>query len=157
MLGYDNFAFQFKRTSLMAIKNVFGMVNEVKKSLENLSLEELAHELKERDDLLLLDIREIQEYVDLGTIPSAIHAPRGMLEFWADPASPYYRDYFQEDKRIVLFCAGGGRSAFAAKALKEMGYSSVAHLEEGFTGWAKSGRDIEVTTARSRWFRKPVS
>ena len=98
----------------MTIKNVFGMVEEVKKELENLSLEDLDRELRDRDDLLLLDIREIQEYVDLGTIPSAINAPRGMLEFWADPASPYYRDYFEEDKRVVLFCAGGGRSAFAA-------------------------------------------
>ncbi len=139
----------------MAIKNVFGMVEEVKKDLENLSLEDLDRELRDRDDLLLLDIREIQEYVDLGTIPSAINAPRGMLEFWADPASPYYRDYFEEDKRVVLFCAGGGRSAFAAKALKEMGYADVAHLEAGFNGWAESGRRVEDTAAKSRWVRKP--
>ena len=139
----------------MPIKNVFEMVEEVKKDLENLSLDDLDQELSERDDLLLLDIREIQEYVDLGTIPSAINAPRGMLEFWADPASPYYRDYFQEDKRVVLFCAGGGRSAFAAKALKEMGYSDVAHVEAGFNGWAESGREVEDTTAKARWMRKP--
>ena len=139
----------------MSIKNVFGMVEEVKKELENLSLEDLDRELRDRDDLLLLDIREIQEYVDLGTIPSAINAPRGMLEFWADPASPYYRDYFEEDKRVVLFCAGGGRSAFAAKALKEMGYADVAHLEAGFNGWAESGRQVEDTAAKSRWVRKP--
>ena len=139
----------------MSIKNVFGMVEETKKDLENLSLADLDRELSERDDLLLLDIREIQEYVDLGTIPSAINAPRGMLEFWADPASPYYRDYFQEGKRVVLFCAGGGRSAFAARALKEMGYSDVAHLEAGFNGWAESGREVEDTTAKSRWMRKP--
>ncbi len=139
----------------MPIKNVFGMVEEVKKDLENLSLEDLDRELSDRDDLLLLDIREIQEYVDLGTIPSAINAPRGMLEFWADPASPYYRDYFQENKRVVLFCAGGGRSAFAAKALKEMGYADVAHLEAGFSGWAESGREVESTTDKARWMRKP--
>lgn len=139
----------------MTIKNVFGMVEEVKKELENLSLDDLERELTDRDDLLLLDIREIQEYVDLGTIPSAINAPRGMLEFWADPASPYYRDYFTENKRVVLFCAGGGRSAFAAKALKEMGYTDVAHLEAGFNGWAESGREVEVTSAKARWMRKP--
>ena len=139
----------------MPIKNVFGMVEEVKKDLENLSLEDLDRELSDRDDLLLLDIREIQEYVDLGTIPSAINTPRGMLEFWADPASPYYRDYFQENKRVVLFCAGGGRSAFAAKALKEMGYADVAHLEAGFSGWAESGRKVENTTDKVRWMRKP--
>lgn len=139
----------------MAIKNIFELVEDVKRELENLSLEDLDRELQERDDLLLLDIREIQEYVDLGTIPSAVNAPRGMLEFWADPASPYYRDYFAEYKRIVLFCAGGGRSAFAAKALKEMGYSDVAHLEAGFNGWSKSGRDVEETASGSRWMRKP--
>ena len=139
----------------MAIRNVFGMVEEVKKDLENLSLDDLDRELKDRDDLLLLDIREIQEYVDLGTIPSAVNAPRGMLEFWADPASPYYRDYFKEDKRVVLFCAGGGRSAFAAKALKEMGYTDVAHLEAGFNGWAESGRTVEDTADKARWMRKP--
>ena len=138
----------------MAIKNVFGMVEEVKKDLENLGLEDLEQKIGERADLLLLDIREIQEYVDLGTIPSAVHAPRGMLEFWADPASPYYRDYFTEDKRIVLFCAGGGRSAFAAKALKEMGYEDVAHVEAGFNGWKASGREVQDTTEKSRWVRK---
>ena len=131
------------------------MVEDVKKELENLSLEDLDRELTDREDLLLLDIREIQEYVDLGTIPSAINAPRGMLEFWADPASPYYRDYFTEDKRVVLFCAGGGRSAFAAKALKEMGYADVAHLEPGFNGWVESGRDVEDTSTKARWMRKP--
>ena len=138
----------------MAIKKVFDLVEDVKKNLENLSLEALDHEIESREDLLLIDIREIQEYVDLGTIPTAIHAPRGMLEFWADPESPYYRDYFQEDKRIVLFCAGGGRSAFAAKALLDMGYPDVAHLEPGFNGWQKSGRAIENTEAKSRWQRK---
>ncbi len=139
----------------MAIKNVFDMVKDVKQELENLSIEDLEQEMRENDDLLLLDIREIQEYVDLGSIPSAIHAPRGMLEFWADPASPYYRNYFQEGKRIVLFCAGGGRSAFAAKALRELGYENVAHLEAGFTGWTAAGREIEATSAKSRWMRKP--
>ncbi|MYD42789.1 MAG: rhodanese-like domain-containing protein [Gammaproteobacteria bacterium] len=139
----------------MAIKNIFGMVEEVKKNIENLSLSDLDQEIENQNDLLLLDIREMQEYVDLGTIPNAINAPRGMLEFWADPESPYYRDYFDEQKRIVLFCAGGGRSAFAVKALKEMGYQDVAHLEEGFNGWAKSGRGVENTTEKSRWMRKP--
>ena len=139
----------------MAIKNIFAMVEEVKKDLENLSLDDLDGELNDREDLLLLDIREIQEYVDLGSIPSAINAPRGMLEFWADPASPYYRDYFEEDKRIVLFCAGGGRSAFAAKALKDMGYADVAHLEAGFNGWAESGREVEETASKARWMRRP--
>ena len=138
----------------MAIESVFGKVEELKKELENLSVEQLAKEMEQSSDLLLLDIRELQEQVDLGTIPGAIHAPRGMLEFWADPQSPYYRNYFDESKRIVLFCAGGGRSAFAARSLLDMGYGDVAHLEEGFTGWAKSGQKVEDVSKKSRWMRK---
>ena len=91
----------------MAIKSIFAAVEAVKKDIENLSVEELKAELTAGDDVLLLDIREIQEQVDLGTIPGARHAPRGMLEFWADPGSPYYRDWFEEDRRTVLFCAAG--------------------------------------------------
>lgn len=138
----------------MAIESVFGKVEELKKELENLTVEQLAKEMEQSTDLLLLDIRELQEQVDLGTIPGAIHAPRGMLEFWADPQSPYYRNYFDESKRIVLFCAGGGRSAFAARSLLDMGYGDVAHLDEGFTGWAKSGQKVEDVSKKSRWMRK---
>jgi rhodanese-related sulfurtransferase/catechol 2,3-dioxygenase-like lactoylglutathione lyase family enzyme len=138
----------------VAIRSIFGVVEELKATLANLTIDDLKRELAERDDLLLLDIREIQETVDLGTIPGAIHAPRGMLEFWADPASPYYRDYFDENKRIVVFCAGGGRSAFAAKALSDMGYANVAHLEAGFNGWKKAGEPVQDVASSSRWMRK---
>ena len=139
----------------MSIKPVFETVREIKQGLENLSVEDLKRELAQRQDLLLVDVREIQEYIDLGAIPGARHAPRGMLEFWADPASPYYRDYFQPERRIVLYCAAGGRSALAAKALKDMGYPDVAHLEAGFNGWAEAGEAVEPTAATSRWMRKP--
>ena len=140
----------------MAIKPIFDLVEEVKDDIENLSVEELKAELDEPDapDILVADIREIQERVDLGTIPGAKHVPRGMLEFWADPQSPYYRDWFQEDRRIVLFCAGGGRSALAAKALTDMGFSDVAHLEPGFSGWQEAGEAIEDVSATSRWVRR---
>jgi rhodanese-related sulfurtransferase/catechol 2,3-dioxygenase-like lactoylglutathione lyase family enzyme len=139
----------------MAIKPIFGAVAELKSELENLTVDELKREMQQRDDLLLVDIREVQETIDLGTIPGAVHAPRGMLEFWADPASPYYRDWFAENKRIVVFCAGGGRSAFAAKALLDMGFSNVAHLEVGFNGWKKAGEPVQDVAATSRWMRKP--
>ena len=138
----------------MPIRSIEKEVSKAKKSLENLSVGQLELEMAANDDLLLLDIREIQEQVDLGTIPGAKHAPRGMLEFWADPASPYYRDYFSEDKRIILFCAAGGRSALATKALKDMGYSNVAHLESGFNGWKRCRKCIENVAAKSRWTRK---
>lgn len=137
----------------MTIVDIFAEVEKLKLDLENLSISDLQTEMAE-EDLLLLDIREIQELVDLGTIPGAIHVPRGMMEFWASPTSPYYRDYFTEDKRIVVFCAGGGRSAFAARDLKAMGFNNVAHLEAGFNGWAKSGGDVEDFAAKSRWVRK---
>ena len=137
----------------MAIVDIFAQVEELKNDLENLSIDELKKEV-ETGDLLLLDIREIQELVDLGTIPGAIHVPRGMMEFWASPTSPYYRDYFTEDKRIVVFCAGGGRSAFAARDLKAMGFNNVAHLEAGFNGWAKSGGKVEDFASTSRWVRR---
>src|SRR4051812_20186286 len=139
----------------MAIRPIFAVVDALKSQLTNLSIDELKRELEERDDLLLVDIREIQETIDLGTIPGAVHAPRGMLEFWADPASPYYRDYFAEDKRIVVFCAGGGRSALAAKALLDLGYPNVAHLDAGFNGWKKAGEPVQDVASGSRWMRKP--
>jgi len=138
----------------MAIRNVFADVQEKKQLIENLSIDDLAGELAEPSTTVLLDIRELQERVDLGTIPSARHVPRGMLEFWADPASPYYRDYFVEDARLVLFCAGGGRSVLAAIALKDMGFSNVAHLEAGFGGWQKAGQPVQDVAATSRWIRR---
>lgn len=137
------------------IKPVWGQVEEIKKSLENLSIDQTAAEIEAGDDkLLVVDIREIQERVDSGAIPGSKHVPRGMLEFWADPASEYYRDYFTPDKRIVLYCAGGGRSALAAQALKDMGFSDVAHVEDGFSGWAKGGKPIEDVASTSRWVRR---
>ena len=139
----------------MAIKDVFKSVDEGKQDIENLSIEELKAELAANEDVLLLDIREIQETIDLGTIPGAIHAPRGMLEFWASPSSPYFRDYFQEDRRTILFCAGGGRSVFATIALKDMGFTDVAHVEAGFGGWQKAGETIQNVSETSRWMRRP--
>ena len=140
----------------MAIRNIFAVVEETKATVENLSVADLKRELAAlaAPGALLADIRELQERVDLGTIPGARHVPRGMLEFWADPASPYYRDWFQEHGRIVLFCAGGGRSALAAKALEDMGFANVAHLEPGFSGWQEAGEPVEDVRATSRWVRR---
>lgn len=140
----------------MAIQNIFQRTEELKAQLENLSVDDLKNEMAGNPDLLLVDIRELQERVDLGTIPGAVHCPRGMVEFWASPSSPYYRDYFQEDRRTVVFCAGGGRSVLTALALKDMGFSNVAHLEPGFRGWQEAGENIEDAAARSRWMRKPA-
>jgi len=78
-----------------------------------------------------------------------------MLEFWASPASPYYRDYFQEGRRTIVFCAGGGRSVLAVNALKEMGFNNVAHLESGFGGWKNAGEPLKDVSKTSRWMRRP--
>lgn len=138
----------------MPIKNIFKEVDSLKQEIENLTVEDLKKKLAADPELLLIDLREIQERVDLGTIPGSKHVPRGMLEFWADPASPYFRDYFKEDGRFVVFCAGGGRSVYATLALKDMGYSNVAHLESGFTGWKAAGEPIEDIASTSRWIRR---
>ena len=138
----------------MAIRPIFEAVEAAKQQIENLSVEQFRKEVERNPELLLLDIRELHERVDLGTIPGSKHVPRGMLECWADPTSPYARDYFQEDRRTILFCAAGGRSALAALALEEMGFSDVAHLETGFAGWKKAGAPLEDVSRTSRWVRR---
>ena len=94
--------------------------------------------------LQLVDIRDARELEREGTVPGVINAPRGMLEFWVDPDSPYYKPVFgDEDKQYVLFCGAGWRSALAAKALQDMGMTNVAHIDGGFTEWAKQGAPVE--------------
>ena len=141
----------------MAIRKVFEHVLEIAATIENLEVEDVKKELAEGVDLLLIDLREIQELIDKGSIPGAKHVPRGMLEFWADPASPYARDYFGEHKRTIVFCAGGGRSVYAVKALEDMGFTNVAHLATGFGGWAGAGEPIEDVSETSRWVRRSKS
>ena len=94
--------------------------------------------------LQLVDIRDARELEREGTVPGAINAPRGMLEFWVDPDSPYYKPVLGDaGKQYVLFCGGGWRSALAAKALQDMGMTNVAHIDGGFTEWAKQGAPVE--------------
>ncbi len=138
----------------MTIKDIFQETDRLKQQIENLSVEALKQELAENPDLLLLDIREIQERVDLGAIPGSRHCPRGMLEFWASPNSPYYRDYFRENRRTIVYCAGGGRSVFSTLALLEMGFTDVAHLEPGFSGWLQAGETSEDIASTSKWRRR---
>lgn len=132
------------------VKKVWSMVEAAKQDLENLSAEELKAEM-DGEDAVVVDIRDHRELYLKGKIPGAVHAPRGMLEFWIDPASEYYREVFEPSRRYVLYCAGGGRSALAAKAMKDMGYRDVAHLEPGFGGWESAGYDIEDIKADSKW------
>lgn len=92
----------------------------------------------------MLDIRDIRE-LSKGTVPGAFHAPRGMLEFWVDPASPYFKPIFaDEDKEFILLCGAGWRSALATKALQDMGMRNVAHVDGGFAEWLKQGAPVET-------------
>ncbi|MEI6733214.1 MAG: rhodanese-like domain-containing protein [Comamonadaceae bacterium] len=92
----------------------------------------------------IVDIRDIRELAD-GTVLGAFHAPRGMLEFWVDPASPYHKQLFaDESKEFILFCGAGWRSALATKALQDMGMSNVAHIDGGWTDWVKQGAPTET-------------
>jgi rhodanese-related sulfurtransferase len=123
-------------------KTAAEMVAEAKQRVENLSVDEVAREL-ERGDGLLVDLREPGERAQHGVIPGAVPAPRGMLEFWADPTSSYHRPEFDPGRRVILHCASGGRSALAADTLRQMGYGNVAHLDGGFNAWKEAGRPVE--------------
>ena len=118
------------------------MVAEAKKRVENLTVDETAREL-EAGTALLVDIREPGERAQNGSIPGAVEAPRGMLEFWADPTSSYHREEFDPSRRIILYCASGGRSALAAATLQELGYERVAHMDGGFNAWKAEGKQVQ--------------
>ena len=119
------------------------MVAEAKGRVQNLSPEQVAAELDGGGDVTLVDIREDDERLRSGAIPGAVRAPRGMLEFWAAPTSAYHREEFSPDRRTILYCASGGRSALAADTLQRMGYANVAHLDGGIKAWKEGGRPVE--------------
>lgn len=103
---------------------------------------------------LFVDLRDVRELEREGVIPGAVHAPRGMLEFWVDPTSPYFHKAFegvQDGRPMVLFCAAGWRSALAAKSLMEMGFAEVSHIEGGFSAWKAAGAPVaEKAPARPK-------
>lgn len=117
------------------------MVVNAKAGIENLTAEDVSREVS-GDGVVLVDVREPWE-TDLGVIPGAVLAPRGMLEFYADAATPYHMDVFDQDRRIILYCAAGSRSALAASTLQDLGYNNVAHLDGGLKTWTDAGRSIE--------------
>ena len=127
-------------------KTVADLVAEAKERIQNLTVDQTADEL-DRGDVLLVDLREPDERQEHGAIPGAVHAPRGMLEFWADPTSPYHRAEFDPNRRVILHCAGGGRSALAVDTLQQMGYANVAHLDGGFNAWKAAERPVEDVQA----------
>ena len=123
----------------MSIKSSQILVEEAKKSIETLSSDH-AKKLLEKKEITLIDVRDIRELWKDGTIENSKHIPRGMLEFWLDPESKYYKENKIKDvKKMVLFCALGWRSALATKSLVDMGFKNVAHVDGGFESLKKSG------------------
>ena len=122
-------------------KTVKSMVDEAMECITTFSVEE-AQDLHGRDDVQFIDIRDVRELEREGVIPGAFHAPRGMLEFWVDPESPYFKPVFAPGKRFVLFCAAGWRSALATKTLQDMGRPAVGHVDGGFTAWKAAGAPV---------------
>ena len=114
------------------------LVEEALEKIQTLSLDEAKQKLG-KPGVLFVDIRDVRELAREGSIPDALHAPRGMLEFWVDPESPYFKQEFAEHREIILFCQSGWRSALATAALQEMGLEGVCHIGEGYGGWQKSG------------------
>lgn len=123
-------------------KTAAQLVAEAKASIENLTAEQVAEEIA-GGDVLVVDIREPEERRTNGAIAGSVSAPRGMLEFYADPTSAYHKEGFDPDRRVILHCASGGRSALAVKSLQELGYSNIAHLDKGFNGWKEQGQPVE--------------
>jgi rhodanese-related sulfurtransferase len=123
-------------------KGYKALLAEAESEIATLDVEEVKAMLG-RDDVVLVDIRDPRELDREGRMPGAFHCTRGMLEFWIDPESPYAKPVFQDDKTFVFFCAGGWRSALAAKTAKDMGLKPVAHMRGGFGAWKQAGGPVE--------------
>ncbi|APH72360.1 rhodanese-like domain-containing protein [Aquibium oceanicum] len=132
----------------MARKSLQAMLDDANAEVEAWSPQTASERLR-REDTLLVDLRDPRELEREGKIAGAFHCPRGMLEFWIDPDSPYHKDVFSSDKQFVFFCAGGLRSALAAKTAQDLGLERVSHIEGGFGAWKEAGLPHEPGKPRS--------
>lgn len=130
-------------------KSVKQLVKEANSLVETVSVEK-ALEMHKDEGVTFVDIRDIRELERDGQIPGAIHAPRGMLEFWVDPESPYHKDLFASDNKFVFFCAAGWRSALATRTVLEMGLTNVCHMDGGFGAWRDADGIIEERKKREK-------
>ncbi|MDP8921204.1 MAG: rhodanese-like domain-containing protein [Pseudomonadota bacterium] len=119
------------------------LLNEASAKIKTLPIAD-AVALHGREDVVFVDLRDPRELDREGRIPGAVHCPRGMLEFWIDPESPYHKPVFAQDKTFVFFCAAGWRSALSAATAQDMGLRPVAHVEGGFTAWKNAGAPVET-------------
>ena len=124
-------------------KNFQELIKEANAQIKTLKGED-AIKLLQNDNYLFIDLRDYREILKEGKIPGSISCPRGMLEFWIDPTSPYYKKNIDLSKTFILYCASAWRSALAAKTLKEMGLDEVFHIEGGFSNWKKLNGPIEA-------------
>ncbi|MFC5521731.1 rhodanese-like domain-containing protein [Polaromonas jejuensis] len=130
-------------------KGFRALVDEAMAQIKNYSVQEVRARLAD-PRVQLVDIRDVRELA-AGTVVGAYHAPRGMLEFWVDPASPYHKPIFaDEGKEFILFCGAGWRSALATKTLQDMGMTNVAHLDGGYAEWVKQGGPTETPEEREK-------
>lgn len=125
------------------MKSVEEMIAEARETItEHEPADALRRQLE--SDAVIVDIRDVRELQRVGVIPGAVHAPRGMLEFWVDPQSPYHNPLFAEDREFILQCASGWRSALSAKTLNDMGMDNVSHMAGGISGWGDA--DLAVAS-----------
>lgn len=129
-------------------KGIKDLIREARERITTLSLDEAKARLNS-PDTVFVDIRDVRELEREGLIPNAFHAPRGMLEFWVDPESPYHKPVFAEDKEFVLYCASAWRSSLATAALVDMGLPRVSHIEGGFKAWKEAGLPVAEKAAKS--------
>lgn len=123
-------------------RSVEEIVAEASKEIRTLSVEE-AKAMLGRDDVQFIDVRDVRELAETGRIPGARHVPRGLLEFWIDPKSPYHKPFFAEDKTFVFYCAVDWRSALCTRVAQDMGLAPVAHLRGGFNAWKEAGGPVD--------------
>lgn len=126
----------------MITKGIKILCREAEKEIETIDASD-AIKLLNQEDYQFIDIRDIRELWREGVIPNSFHAPRGMLEFWIDPDSPYHKELFAQKRQFVFFCAGGLRSALATKTAQDMGLKTVSHIRGGFDAWRDSGGPTE--------------
>lgn len=131
----------------MITKGVKELCAEAEQEIETMSVDQVMA-VKDDPNVQLVDIRDIRELWRDGAVPGAMHAPRGMLEFWVDTASPYHREDFASGKKFIFFCAGGMRSALAAQSVHRMGLEPVAHMAGGFGAWVKADGPVEEKEAK---------
>ncbi len=119
------------------------MLDAARAEIDNLAARD-ACLLQGDENVVFVDLRDVRELGREGKIPGAFHAPRGMLEFWIDPSSPYHKEIFASGRHFVFYCASGWRSALAAKTAQDMGVTPVSHIDGGFAAWKEAGGPVEI-------------